>query len=1063
LNTYQEELHHWTTVIEPPYLADLDTHIRLTKEYNTQVNAYQQRMEALAAQFKDWLTFFTRLKDEKDYGLYLILSMLSMECIQLAINTKLIRSHDIPPLGPMGDQNLSNPISTTSRIARLNSDLLQSDGSTRLIPFSMMSINVGIAFDTFTRLAKAKGPEIGLFFTPHYTQINLFMHMAPHIMRSVPDITQPITQMKIINDYCYGTLSPSQQSPKVNFIPFLYRPDSVWGIRLEPIQDEFLSATNSAQELIDNSDSDLRNFLRNTQSIDATLDLFSREVESGCFILSNMTPKPVPIPQYGPLAQDYTQISLPGKCTLINAPYQPNSDSPKQQFIPFQANSAIIIAPTLPAFPNPIPPTTAAVPGLKWSSASTATTLPLYKSPNQPQSQGHVPRAGQPIEVQLFTTDVAIAVNRYIDRLQANMDGSLADSSLDPFVRTKYVNPEALQSIVEDFATELGPILIRMASNLNNPQKSNQPTPYLDLSIKPIPKSSDFNLTGAFQTHKQNDPALSIIIKTFNTNKDNDEESDGDIDLFSIDDEDDDDTPVSYVIYSSEDDELVQSTFKRFELIATKIQPQNDNPFKIIDKMIDYYIDMRFNENNPRSFAVQVENPNGRHKHAFDPMWTRFSTHNDLFSRAKLYCIGCCSGREHLPLPQLPSFYSHVIHAIHARSLQSPFNLITHVIPSDLGFCLECFSIQSRTAALRSTVNHRGKLCYSFDQNARIDPTEEPMVASRIDIFQDNYSSSSKTQTTTTYRVLSLPFPTLLYYFITAIKEGGWATGSLKDRIGDILFDQLCEIRYSTDHLISTSANVVVTCPFQGHRSQFNNQSEEVHPQTLLDVAALRSSAQNHYKCCDKLADSNQWHFGSNSSCPMIYCTVCDLFHSTKKTCNWTCCQVAPGQRNHTFDLHQDRLLLSDVVQRKTSTPCPHRGCDMIFCSSPRCKRWHTKSDPTCDITKCPCPGAKEFSKVALNVQSSQGNNILCPSCRTNAYCTICTSWHTDQNPCIDITTFKSCPRCKTPTELRDGCSHITCMCGSHWCFKCPSGKSPDFSSGSACYAHLSTNHQGYW
>ena len=32
---------------------------------------------------------------------------------------------------------------------------------------------------------------------------------------------------------------------------------------------------------------------------------------------------------------------------------------------------------------------------------------------------------------------------------------------------------------------------------------------------------------------------------------------------------------------------------------------------------------------------------------------------------------------------------------------------------------------------------------------------------------------------------------------------------------------------------------------------------------------------------------------------------------------------------------------------------------------------------------------------------------------------------------------LKICPRCKVWTEKIDGCDHIACRCGAHWCFRC--------------------------
>eukprot|EP01060_Flectonema_neradi_P008379 TRINITY_DN159_c13_g1_i1.p1 TRINITY_DN159_c13_g1~~TRINITY_DN159_c13_g1_i1.p1 ORF type:complete len:1144 (+),score=207.08 TRINITY_DN159_c13_g1_i1:55-3432(+) len=48
----------------------------------------------------------------------------------------------------------------------------------------------------------------------------------------------------------------------------------------------------------------------------------------------------------------------------------------------------------------------------------------------------------------------------------------------------------------------------------------------------------------------------------------------------------------------------------------------------------------------------------------------------------------------------------------------------------------------------------------------------------------------------------------------------------------------------------------------------------------------------------------------------------------------------------------------------------------------------------------------------------------------------------------------KRCPQCDVPTVKVDGCSHLTCVCGCHWCWEC--GESfPDV------YAHLQDEHGG--
>jgi len=49
---------------------------------------------------------------------------------------------------------------------------------------------------------------------------------------------------------------------------------------------------------------------------------------------------------------------------------------------------------------------------------------------------------------------------------------------------------------------------------------------------------------------------------------------------------------------------------------------------------------------------------------------------------------------------------------------------------------------------------------------------------------------------------------------------------------------------------------------------------------------------------------------------------------------------------------------------------------------------------------------------------------------------------------------IKSCPSCQQPTIRYAGCNHITCTCGSHWCFEC--GDQFDYSE---IYSHMNNVH----
>ncbi|KAK8857797.1 hypothetical protein M9Y10_016210 [Tritrichomonas musculus] len=89
------------------------------------------------------------------------------------------------------------------------------------------------------------------------------------------------------------------------------------------------------------------------------------------------------------------------------------------------------------------------------------------------------------------------------------------------------------------------------------------------------------------------------------------------------------------------------------------------------------------------------------------------------------------------------------------------------------------------------------------------------------------------------------------------------------------------------------------------------------------------------------------------------------------------------------------------------------------------------------------------------------GSNLKCPYCNF-MFCATCRTWHSmDRCPgLMDLPGVKRCPNCNTPTYKYDGCNHITCRCGKHWCYKCD--KSPIFNTGNECYSHLSAVHGGY-
>lgn len=78
----------------------------------------------------------------------------------------------------------------------------------------------------------------------------------------------------------------------------------------------------------------------------------------------------------------------------------------------------------------------------------------------------------------------------------------------------------------------------------------------------------------------------------------------------------------------------------------------------------------------------------------------------------------------------------------------------------------------------------------------------------------------------------------------------------------------------------------------------------------------------------------------------------------------------------------------------------------------------------------------------------------LVNGCNMNYCATKCHSWH--QNVCDDFAwNGPKCPRCHVPTIKNNGCNHISCICGAHWCYNCGAGP---FQDGSATYTHMTEN-----
>jgi ariadne-1 len=171
-------------------------------------------------------------------------------------------------------------------------------------------------------------------------------------------------------------------------------------------------------------------------------------------------------------------------------------------------------------------------------------------------------------------------------------------------------------------------------------------------------------------------------------------------------------------------------------------------------------------------------------------------------------------------------------------------------------------------------------------------------------------------------------------------------------------------------------------------------------------------------------------------------------------------------------------------VTRSAKLPCGHRMCNSclrrIFTMSikdpqhmpPKCCNqdhiplkhvdhlfddkfkilWNTKYQEytTKNRVYCPAKGCGQWIKPS-NMHKLQGRKYgRCPRCKTKV-CTLCnnklhTSGDCPKDPetkrLVDLAKEKGwqrCYNCKAMVELKEGCNHMTCRCGSDFCMLCAS------------------------
>ncbi|EHK26900.1 uncharacterized protein TRIVIDRAFT_85604 [Trichoderma virens Gv29-8] len=181
-------------------------------------------------------------------------------------------------------------------------------------------------------------------------------------------------------------------------------------------------------------------------------------------------------------------------------------------------------------------------------------------------------------------------------------------------------------------------------------------------------------------------------------------------------------------------------------------------------------------------------------------------------------------------------------------------------------------------------------------------------------------------------------------------------------------------------------------------------------------------------------------------------------------------------------------LCFSSVRKSDALPACGRSGCHQVICSSCR-DSWYGINSPGSILNipalHCPfCrrrPAPKAISKFRLHQIGllrdalEDGGSWIYAWCKECGFARkyverVCAAgapaelvdWVCEE--CTPYLTVKQrrirrCPGCGVATEKTYGCDHITCPCGTHWCYAC--GKESDEGE---IYTHMQEEHGGlYW
>jgi hypothetical protein len=185
-------------------------------------------------------------------------------------------------------------------------------------------------------------------------------------------------------------------------------------------------------------------------------------------------------------------------------------------------------------------------------------------------------------------------------------------------------------------------------------------------------------------------------------------------------------------------------------------------------------------------------------------------------------------------------------------------------------------------------------------------------------------------------------------------------------------------------------------------------------------------------RACPSLGCSGFYQTTQNAAihtcpgCVQSVCTTCGSYLPPDTAC--TGCEMNNIAAQARLQEERQMPNWTPVSQRT----CPTHNCAGVFLTETR------KRTETCD-------------QCSKSICTTCYNQLL-----THPYCVACESNNPEELEQLKkIQNYQNCPKCGVLTEKMDGCDHIMCLCGAHFCWIC----STLFANAAAVYEHLHEAH----